>query len=56
MFTVDIDKGSSSDIGHAGTAEDVLNLTRTDRYLGVASCVTFITATIDVTANSYLRL
>ena len=54
MFAVDVDECPAADVGHAGTAEDVLYTAGADGDLGVAARVAFVATTINVTANGNL--
>ena len=56
MLTVDIDKGVALNICHTGTAEDLVHVTGSNRHLGIAIDNTLIAATVNITANSNLRL
>ena len=55
MLTIDIHEGTASDVGHSGTAIDLVQFTCIYGDLGIAISITGIAAAIDVTTNSNLR-
>ena len=56
MFAVEVDECPTADVGHTGTTEDILDLAGADGHVGVASCVAFVAAAIDVAAYAYLGM
>ena len=56
MRSIDIHEGTAADICLTGSAEDVVQVTRTDGDRSISSCVTSIAAAIDIAAYDYLRL
>ena len=51
VLSVDIHECPTSNISHTGAPIDVPKLTGTNGYIGVTVCITFVTATINVTTN-----
>ena len=56
MGTVDIHEGSTADIRHTGTTKDSIQVASMHSNSGITTCITGVTAAIDVTAYNYLRL
>ena len=46
MLAINVDKRSASDIRHAGTTKDILDLTRANGHSGATFCVALIAAAI----------
>ena len=55
MLTVDVDEGMAADVGHAGTAEHLVEVAGTHSDGGVAGSGTFVAAAIYVAADGNLR-
>ena len=56
MLTVDVDEGTSADIGHTGTAVDPLYITSMYCDCGFSLDITFVAATIHATTNGDLPI
>ena len=56
MFTIDMDEGRTTHIGHTGTGEDGMQITFIHSNLRAATRITGITTAIDAAANDNLRL
>ena len=56
MLTFDIHEGSTAHIRLTGTTIDLIQVASIYRDVGIATCFTNITTTIDVTAYGYLGL
>ena len=55
-LSVDIDERTTTDIGHTGTAEDLVDITGTERHGGITSHITLVAAAIDAARNHDLSL
>ena len=57
MLTIDVYKGSATNIGHTGTTKDTFHFADSlHRHIGVAINLTLVAATIYVTTNLDLPL
>ena len=56
MLGIKVNEGTTTDICHTCTAKDAIDIATIHGHIGVATRITFVAATIDITANDNLSL